>query len=366
MSVQPSVSVLMAVFNGLPYLQDALDSLFTQTLRDFEVIVVDDASTDGSWELVTSMMKSNPRIRGFRNPVNQGLAGSLNRGLAECRAQLIARADADDVFKPGRLTAQVAYLREHPEVGVLGTAVSFIDSHGNPIARKLNFFPITHEQILLQSLLGCCLWHTTVMFRKAVVDSVGGYDLAYTKGPEDYDLWSRLLEKTEFANLADPLASQRLHESSITATWNSGFQMYCEVSRKLVSNWLGRSVTEEEATAAVTLSGWERRMERDSCLLGVRILQEIRTLSMNRVQKSVMHAFEKKIAQAFRRQASISVYSDPKLSRILLFESLRWDSSGFLSVSGLVICSKAFLPKRLILFLKSLFRHFHSGNTTIP
>jgi glycosyltransferase involved in cell wall biosynthesis len=356
----------MAVFNGMPYLQETLDSLLCQNHDDFEIVIIDDASTDGSWDLITSIMQRNPKIRCFSNPSNLGLAGSLNRGLSECRAPLVARADADDVYAEDWLCSMTDFMKQNPTIGVVGSGVSFINETGAPVARDLNCFPLNHDEIEFFSLLGCSMWHATVVYKKDIVVAANGYDSSYARGPEDYHLWSRLLKRTKFANIRRPLVKVRLHQSSVTASWSRGFQMYCGISRILMSDWLGRSVTEEEATAAVTLSGWERRMERDSCLLGVRILQEIRTLSMNRVQKSIMHAFEKKIAQALRRQASISVYSDPKLSRILLFESLRWDSSGFLSVSSLVVCSKAFLPKRLILFLKSLFRHFHSGNTTIP
>jgi len=210
------VSVVLAVHNGRPYLTEAIDSVLAQTFAEFELIVVDDASTDDTWELLEGYAAREQRIVLLRNEVNIGQTRSLNRGLDAAGGRYVARMDADDVALPERLAAQVAFLDHHAEVGVLGTAGRFIDEVG----RNWGLFrpPETDLQIRWYMMLENAFAHPTVMLRSDVLNRAGlRYDPSF-RVSQDYDLWSRLLRFTRAANLRAPLLKYRLHSRSMTHT----------------------------------------------------------------------------------------------------------------------------------------------------
>ena len=208
MSRKPLVTVLMSVHNDARFLPESVDSILAQTLADFEFVIVDDGSADGSGELLRRVR--DPRVRLLRNPCNLGLTRSLNRGLVAAAGQFVARMDADDVAAPDRLARQAAFLREHPEVGIVGSSRWLIDETGREVARV----PAVrdHLRILWKCLLGNPFTHPAVMLRKAVLDAQGlRYDEAF-RTSQDYELWSRLLAVTRGANLAEPLLRYRLRD----------------------------------------------------------------------------------------------------------------------------------------------------------
>src|SRR5579864_8737730 len=129
----PKVSVLLAVHDGEPYVHEAVRGVLKQTFREFEFLVVDDASTDNTVAIVDSF--ADPRIRILRNEHNLGQVPSLNRGLLEARGEYVARIDADDVSLPRRLERQVALLDAQPEVALVGAWMSLVDDSGRPITR---------------------------------------------------------------------------------------------------------------------------------------------------------------------------------------------------------------------------------------
>jgi glycosyltransferase involved in cell wall biosynthesis len=341
----PTVSILMAVHNGEAYLSEAVDSLLQQTFTDFELVIVDDASTDNTPRLLESLAGKDSRIVRLRNEANCGLAGALNRGLAICRAPLIARADADDVFVPDRLQKQVSFMQAHPNVGVLGAAVEFIDEHGLPREDRLNHFLTTPEDLRFHTHLGCCFWHTVVMFRSELVRSVGGYDEKLIPWGEDHDLWARLLDKTSFANLPDVLAKQRLHGASLTASWGVGFKLYCSVSQRLLSRYLGRALGEQEAIDAVTLFGWSRPMTPESVLRGIRLLREFTLSARTRETPETLTRFEHRCAGAFLTEAEIMVYAAPDASRRLLREAIRWWPAALFLPRSLMLVARMATPR---------------------
>jgi glycosyltransferase involved in cell wall biosynthesis len=200
----PAVSVVMAVRNGAPWVAEAVSSVLEQTLTDLELVVVDDGSTDGTPALLASV--PDPRLRVLRHEP-AGLTRSLNRGLAEARAPLVARLDADDVARPDRLMRQAAWLASRPEVGVLGTAALEVDEAGRAVRTVV---PPEHDAAIRRELIRANPFvHSSVMFRRAVVERVGGYDERLPVA-QDYDLWLRLAPLTRFANLADVLVVRRL------------------------------------------------------------------------------------------------------------------------------------------------------------
>ena len=201
----PSVTVLMSVHNEARYLPLAVDSILAQTFGDFEFLIVDDGSTDGSWEYFAGL--TDPRVRLLRNPHNLGLSRSLNAGLDAARGRYVARMDGDDVAEPGRLAAQVAFLDAHPDMGIVGSGRTLIDEEGNVVAVA----QAAGDDLAVRwkCLLGSPFAHPTVMLRRDVLERHG---LRYrdVKRAEDYDLWPRLLAHARGANLPEPLLQYRL------------------------------------------------------------------------------------------------------------------------------------------------------------
>lgn len=199
----------MAVYNGAKYLTECIDSILGQTFRDFEFVVVDDGSTDETTPMLADYARRDARVR-VLNQSNQGVAASLNRGLADATGQLIARMDADDISKPGRLARQVKFLAAHPNIGVSGTWVDTIGDNGGGIWR----YPVRDDEVRSQLILGPPFAHPAVMMRTQVVRSAGGYRTEYTI-TEDYDLWVRLANCTAFANLPTVFLMHRLHSGQV-------------------------------------------------------------------------------------------------------------------------------------------------------
>jgi glycosyltransferase involved in cell wall biosynthesis len=208
----PAVSVVMPVYNCGRYLAEAIHSILDQSFTDFELIVVNDGSTDDTEDVIRSIV--DDRIRYMAGP-NQGISTALNTGLAMARAPLIARMDGDDVSLPSRLQEQVTFLRSHPEVGMVGTWATVTDMHGEPVSALRH--PCTHARISYSLLYDSPFVHPSVMFRRSVIDAVGTYDTS-ARTYEDLDLWSRMMGVTRFANIPVELIRYREVPTSISRT----------------------------------------------------------------------------------------------------------------------------------------------------
>lgn len=199
----------MTVSNGMPYLREAIESVLGQTFTDFEFLIVDDASTDGSGECVASYR--DPRIRLLHNERNLGQTRSLNRGLEFARGGYVARLDADDVCLTTRLERQVGVLCARPDIAVLGTWMYDIDAGGARTALVSRRWDDAGTYLAWLLLEICPLWHPTVMFRRDLVLEVGGYDESF-RIAQDYDLWIRLaLRRYWGAVVSEPLVLCRRH-----------------------------------------------------------------------------------------------------------------------------------------------------------
>lgn len=219
----PKISVVMSVYNGEKYLREAVESILNQTFRDFELIIIDDGSTDGTAAILDSY--TDPRIVRLHNSQNIGLTRSLNRGLVVARGEFVARQDADDVSLPERLAIQIEYLQQHSHVGLLGTAYHVWDEQGRCTATHRQ--PLTDTEIRWQMLFHNAFCHTSVMFRRELVngdESFYNEDLLYG---QDYDFWAKLLRRTCAANLQTPLVARRPHDSSTSATHLEEQQHIC-------------------------------------------------------------------------------------------------------------------------------------------
>lgn len=210
------VTILLPVRNGKRYLPQTLSSLAHQSFARFELIAVDDGSADGSAEILHDWAAMDPRIRVVQAK-GSGLVSALNEGLTLASFELIARADADDLYHPDRLQLQFDHMQLHPEEVLLGARTIKIDSEG----RKLfyEYQALTHDEIV-QGLIagyGGVVPHPVVMFRKSAVLSVGGYRTEALHC-EDLDLWLRLADLGRLANLPNHLIRYRVHPASVSAT----------------------------------------------------------------------------------------------------------------------------------------------------
>jgi len=185
----PRVTVLTTVYNGLPYLREAIESTLNQSYRDFEYLIIDDASTDASVECI--LMYDDPRIRLVRNEKNLGTANTFNKGLALITTPYVIRLDQDDVNLPKRIEEQIAYLDAHPDIAIVCSWEHTIDSHGTRL-RDWTRTIDNYGEFLAPILLGLCpIWHPSIAFRKDAMIAVGGFDAAYTRA-EDFDVTARI------------------------------------------------------------------------------------------------------------------------------------------------------------------------------
>ena len=211
----PAITVAMSVYNGERFLSEAIESVLAQSWRDFEFLLLDDGSNDGSLAIMQRFAALDPRIRVIARE-NRGLVASLNQLLAEARAPLIARMDADDVCLPERFARQIGFFAANPQHGVVGSLTDDIDERGQPYTMVPANHPLTHE-IFLERIesRGQLLAHPTVMYRRDVVLSVGGYHAAF-RHCEDYDLWLRLAHRTRIANLPEKLLRYRHYADQVS------------------------------------------------------------------------------------------------------------------------------------------------------
>ena len=210
----PRVSVLMSVHNGERWLGEAIDSILGQTFSDFEFIIIDDASKDGSKEIINGY--DDARIVLVENRENLGLTASLNKGLGLCRGEYIARIDADDISMPERLKIQVDAMDGDPELGVLGSSYLIIDENEKELTKA--HAPTGSDLINWVIILRNPFAHSSVMLRKSVLDDHSlFYDESY-KASQDYDLWERMLSVTRGNNIDKPLIKFRVHDKSVSST----------------------------------------------------------------------------------------------------------------------------------------------------
>lgn len=186
--------------------REALSSVLAQTLTNIEILIVEAPSHRMGKGVVDSF--SDSRLRYILQPIPTCLADQLNRGLNEARAEIVARLDADDICEPTRLAEQLEYMQEHPDVGVLGSHITIIDTVGNRCGYRA--YPESHEAIMAAMASFNPVAHPAVMFHRNIALEAGGYQGG--KYIEDYDLWCRLAQRgVRFANLPKPLLRYRVH-----------------------------------------------------------------------------------------------------------------------------------------------------------
>jgi glycosyltransferase involved in cell wall biosynthesis len=215
------VTVILAVRDGAASIGAAIESIVAQTYFDWDMILVDDGSTDGTGALLDAWAACDSRLSVIHNDRNLGLAPSLNRAWRVARGELIARMDADDVSLPERLQTQVEFLRAHPEIDVVGSGAYLLDDDGQP--RGISLRAAEHEQLIANMYREVPFIHPSVMMRRRFLEALDGYDPRLRRG-QDYDLWSRGHRRFRYANLSLPLIKYRVRgrptfRAIFYATW---------------------------------------------------------------------------------------------------------------------------------------------------
>jgi len=345
----PEVSVLLPVHNGEPYLAAAIESILAQTFRNFELLVVDDGSTDGSASRVRAYTDS--RIRLISQDRQLGLSAALNCGLQAATAPLVARQDADDVSRPDRLERQVAHLRRHPDLVLLGSRARAIDEDGRVLGRVDR--PLDAESIAWFAHFDNPFIHTAVVMRRDVALACGGFDAGWDPFSQDYALWFQMLAHGRAENLADQLVDYRVRGSSIIglvegAQAGDYRDRFAQTVRSLVSRHqlaTFRDALDLSESDAALMSGF---------VLGVRaadlprvlelFAREIAWFTARYLQANPAPDFRATLARQYEalayrvdphsRAAACRVYAAAVAAHPRLVGSLSWSRAAALSVLG--------------------------------
>ena len=211
---KPIISILLCTYNRAAFLREAIESVLTQSFTDWELLILDDASTDNTQAVVAHYANHDPRIHYFQNEKNLEIATNRNRGLARAQGQYLAVLDSDDVWlDQNKLKKQIEFLETHPDHALVGTWLRLIDATSQRVGTlrfETSNFAI-HRRLLRSNQFG----HSSVLYRLAAAREVGGYNPTLEIG-EDYDLWLKLGQTYALANLPEYATAYRVHHGGIT------------------------------------------------------------------------------------------------------------------------------------------------------
>ncbi|HCD1117279.1 glycosyltransferase [Proteus mirabilis] len=229
MNKNPLVSIIIPINKDNPYLETAINSILTQTYKNIEIIII---ANRCSTQLLDKLnLLDNEHIKILTTKIAY-ISFSLNLGIHSAKGKYIARMDSDDIALPTRIETQVAFLECNPNIDIIGSNITLIDSHGNYLNKEINY-PTDNNKIKKELPYKCCLAHPTIMFRKDIIESIGGY--LYGPISEDYELWIRasLIDKIEFANINKILLKYRVHDSQTTSKKNRSKVYFNDITIKL-------------------------------------------------------------------------------------------------------------------------------------
>lgn len=239
------VTVLMPAYNPGKYFREAIDSILAQTFKDFEFLIINDGSTDGTLDVIKSY--NDDRIR-LISRGNKGLIKTLNEGIDAASCELIARMDADDIAYPHRLETQYKFFMEHPEHVLVGAEANVVDKDGNFLF-KLKPVGYTHEEISERVEIKCPFNHPSVMFRKTAVIKAGYYPKKALTF-EDHLLWKKMLDTGKVANLHEVLLDYRFNPESVTIDEKWRGKRFVEIRERAINRGY---VTDEEDKELISI-----------------------------------------------------------------------------------------------------------------
>lgn len=210
------ISVIIPTYNDAPFIERTIRSVINQTYKNWELIIINDASIDDAEKKILKYVKKNKRIRYFKNKINLGVVENLNRGLRLAKGEFVARLDGDDIWlDPRKLQLQMEYLLYNPQVVLVGSWGYRIDSN-DKILEKLQY-PIQDKEIRRYMLIENCFIHSAVMYRRKYVLGIGGYDAAYGIA-QDYELWLRLARNNKVHNIPKYMIGYRINNKGLSRT----------------------------------------------------------------------------------------------------------------------------------------------------
>ena len=221
-------SVLLPVYNGEKFLSESIESILNQTFKNFELLIVDDGSTDKSWEIVKSYEKLDKRITAIRNKKNLRISAALNKGLRIAKGKYIIRMDADDWSYPNRFEKQYRFMEEHSEIGVSGGAIEVCNDEFKIINRR--DYPLSDNKVRKIIFRYSPFAHPATIWRKEAMKRAGGYNLNIPLS-QDYDLYFRMGKISKFGNLRDVLLKLRTHDDSSSVVRGKFQEQYAIYSR---------------------------------------------------------------------------------------------------------------------------------------
>lgn len=235
----PKVSVIMPVYNCEQYVGEAIESILNQTFPDFELLIIDDASSDSTVSIIKNY--SDSRLKLIEKPKNSGYTNSLNYGLSIARGEYIARMDGDDISLPERFEKQIAFLNENREIALCGSLFTIIGT------KTIVHVPENHSEIRLTLLSHCCFGHPTIMMRKEILDQFSFHYDTSREPAEDYDLWSKLSVVTKLHNIQEVLVDYRVHDAQVSQKKNNQqIRNSSEIKLQLLNNLEFNSSAEEQ------------------------------------------------------------------------------------------------------------------------
>ncbi|MBL7951445.1 MAG: glycosyltransferase [Flavobacteriales bacterium] len=253
--MQPQVRILLPFHNAVSTFDTAIGSIVGQTFQEWDLVLIDNASSDGSASMAQHWAQNDHRIRLIEEPI-LGIAHALNTGLIQATAPFIARMDADDIAHPERLARQVEFLAAHPEVGVLGTCTQFAST----VERNsgMRWFVdwqnaiLTPQEHYVKRFVDAPLAHPSVLFRRELVDVYGGYDTGPL--PEDHELWLRWMHRgVRFAKLPEELLTWSDHPQRLSRTHaNYSVDAFFSTKAKWIAAWLQKRLNGRQVIIAGT------------------------------------------------------------------------------------------------------------------
>lgn len=353
-----SLSVLMTVYNGGRFLRQAVESVLAQSYSDFEFLIVDDASNDGSPEIIKAYQ--DPRIRIIQNPYNQGQTASLNIGLREARGEYVARIDADDIAFPHWLRSQVNFLENNGEVDVLSAGLVTFDDKG---LGKAYFSSSCREDILLKAIIKSPLNHGSVLMKKVVILNIGGYNNNY-KIAADYGIWTNLLRQNGcITSNPDIVMAIRRHADSESEKNKLTLMLkeFSEISRQHIQFLTGMDLIEEESLFMCRAHYDEGVLNWQDFLRAVEIHKNVYASlrqDLNLDKAKVKFWYKKQARTFFLRRIYWYIIHHNRLEvRVAAQECLK--RIGFSVVfAGLLILS--FFPQLFLDFILKVFYFIHT------
>jgi glycosyltransferase involved in cell wall biosynthesis len=306
----PKVSVLMSVYNGSQYLRESIESILNQTFTDFEFIIINDCSTDNTWEILNEYAIQDQRLVLISNPENLGLTKSLNKGLQVAKGEYIARQDADDISLPQRLETQASLLNKHSDIALVSCNIEIINSEGCPIEKyhRSCESDLVGWYLLFYNHLG---GHSQVIFRRDIVMNLGGYCENY-RYAQDYELWCRIVKVGKIVILPEFLLQQRRHNQSISLVKALEQDAYALAQVKHnISQLIGKEISIEEAKylREFCFGHWKPRS------------------ALARRKVRVINAKIKEISQAFVQESSFHHDMSRRLRRWIGEQFVSWTKS---------------------------------------